>query len=190
MVLPIIDPTRTWCFTIFQLDRVLLIVIEHIWISTLLRCVTWKLWLEKTVAQVKTWVITLVFANWTVLALEESFLPMCPSSRTLFFCLNSKTQWQIFCFEHDWWKPRILVESYWLIKMFSWHLTTELQCFLCFMPMFKRQLPTAIQVILYGRLFSTAQPRHATEQLLVAVIAVPIVLVTWWQEQLPECLLE
>jgi len=32
-----------------------------------------------------------------------------------------------------------------------------------------RQLPTAIQVMLYRRLFSTAQPRQATQQLLVTV---------------------
>ena len=49
----------------------------------------------------------------------------------------------------------------------SWPVSTQAQ-----------QLPTAIHVMLYGRLFSTAQPRQATQQLLVAVIVVPIVLVT------------
>ena len=38
----------------------------------------------------------------------------------------------------------------------SWPVSTQ-----------SRQLPTAIQVILYGRLFSTAQPSQATQQLLV-----------------------
>ena len=41
-----------------------------------------------------------------------------------------------------------------------------------------RQLSTVIQVMLYGRLFSTAQPLQATQQLLVTVTAVPVVLVT------------
>ena len=37
-----------------------------------------------------------VFANWTVLALEETFLSMCWSSRAIILCFNSKTQWQMF----------------------------------------------------------------------------------------------
>ena len=41
-----------------------------------------------------------------------------------------------------------------------------------------RRLSTAIQVMLYGRLFSTAQPRQATQQLRVTV---PVVLVAWWK---------
>ena len=49
----------------------------------------------------------------------------------------------------------------------SWPVSTQAQ-----------QLPTTIQVMLYGRLFSTAQPCQATQQLLVTVIAVPAVLVT------------
>ena len=40
--------------------------------------------------------ILLVFANWTVLALEETFLSMCRSSRAIIFRFNSKTQWQMF----------------------------------------------------------------------------------------------
>ena len=67
----------------FQLNRVLLIVIERVWISKLFRCVTWKLRPEKAVAWVKRWVITLVFPNWTVLALEETFLSMRRSSRAV-----------------------------------------------------------------------------------------------------------
>ena len=44
-----------------------------------------------------------------------------------------------------------------------------------------RRLSTAIQVMLYGRLFSTAQPRQATQQLRVTVTAVPVVIVAWWK---------
>lgn len=47
-----------------------------------------------------------------------------------------------------------------------------------FNPRQARQLPTAIQVMLYGRLFSIAQPRQATQQLLVTLTAMPVVLVT------------
>ena len=75
----------------FQLDRVLLIVIEHVWISKFLRFVTWK-----GCREVKKWVITLVFANWTVLAPEETFLSLCRSFRATIFGFNSKTQWQMF----------------------------------------------------------------------------------------------
>ena len=59
---------------------------------------TRKLRLEKAVVEVKRWVITLVFANWTVLALEETFLSMSRSSRAIHVILrfNSKTQWQMF----------------------------------------------------------------------------------------------
>ena len=46
--------------------------------------------------EVKRWVITLVFANWTALALEETFLSMCQSSRAIILRFNSKTQWQMF----------------------------------------------------------------------------------------------
>ena len=42
------------------------------------------------------WVIILVFANWTVLALEETFLSMCRSSRAIILRFDSKTQWQMF----------------------------------------------------------------------------------------------
>ena len=44
----------------------------------------------------KRWVITLVFANWTVLALQETFLSMCRSSRAIILRFNSKTQCQMF----------------------------------------------------------------------------------------------
>ena len=39
---------------------------------------------------------TSVFANWTVLAPEETPLSMCRSSRAINFRFNSKTQWQMF----------------------------------------------------------------------------------------------
>ena len=74
-----------------QLDRVLLIAIEHVWIFKLLRCLTWKLRPEKAVASVKRWVITYVFANWTVLTLEETFLSMCRSSGVVTFHFYGKT---------------------------------------------------------------------------------------------------
>ena len=38
----------------------------------------------------------LIFANWTVLALEETFLSMCWSSRAIILRFSSKTQWQMF----------------------------------------------------------------------------------------------
>ena len=79
----------------FQLDRGLLIVIERIWISKLLCCVTWKIATQEPVALVIIWVIILVFANWTVLSLEETFLSMCQSSRVIMFRFNSKTQGQM-----------------------------------------------------------------------------------------------
>ena len=53
------------------------------------------------------------------------------------------------------------------MSIISWPVSTQ-----------ARQLPTAIQVMLYGRLFSTPQPRQATQQLLVTVTAVPVVQVT------------
>ena len=53
-----------------------------------------------------------------------------------------------------------------------------------------RQLSTAIQVMLYGRLSSSAQPHQATQHIRVTVTAVPVVLFTWWKEQLAEFLLE
>ena len=40
----------------------------------------------------------LVFANWTVLALEEVFISMYRISRVRIFRFNSKTQWQMFLF--------------------------------------------------------------------------------------------
>ena len=55
--------------------------IEHVWISELLRCVTWE-----------GWVIALVFADWTLLVLEEAFISMHRSSRVIVFRFNSKTQ--------------------------------------------------------------------------------------------------
>ena len=41
--------------------------------------------------------ITLVFANWTVPALEETSLSLCRSSRAIIFRFNNKTQW-LRCF--------------------------------------------------------------------------------------------
>ena len=83
-------PFGTWRFTRFQLDRVLLIVKEHV--SKLLLCVTWKLRPEEgcRVGQL------LVFAYSTVLALEETFLSMCRRSRAMRCRFNTKTQWQMF----------------------------------------------------------------------------------------------
>ena len=48
---------------------------------------TWKLRPEKAVLWVKRWVTTLVYAtcNWTVLALDETFLSMCWTSRAIIF---------------------------------------------------------------------------------------------------------
>ena len=46
--------------------------------------------------EVRRWVFILVFANGTVLALEETFLLMCWSSRAIILRFNSKTQWQMF----------------------------------------------------------------------------------------------
>ena len=40
--------------------------------------------------------LLLVFANWRVLALEETFLSMCWSSRAIILRFSSKTQWQMF----------------------------------------------------------------------------------------------
>ena len=45
---------------------------------------------------VKRWIIALVFANWTVLALEEVFISMYRISWAIIFHFNSKTQWQMF----------------------------------------------------------------------------------------------
>jgi len=59
-----------------------------------LRDINWRP--EKAVAWVKRWVIALVFANWTVLTLEEVLISTCRSSRVITFGFNSKTQWQMF----------------------------------------------------------------------------------------------
>ena len=40
--------------------------------------------------------LSLCFVNWTILALEEVFISMCRSSRTITFHFNCKTQWQMF----------------------------------------------------------------------------------------------
>ena len=100
----------------FQLYRVLFIVIEHVWISNVLRCVTWKLRPEKALSQVKRWVITLVFANWRVVALEETFLSMCWSSRALIFCFNNKTEWQMFV---------LLYARHTKLYKFGWHTSAN-----------------------------------------------------------------
>jgi len=44
------------------------------------------------------WVIALVFANWTILALEEIFISTCRSSRVIRVRFNSTTQRQMFLF--------------------------------------------------------------------------------------------
>ena len=51
---------------------------------------------EKAVVEVKRWLITLVFANCTVLVLEEVLNSACRSSREITFRFNSKTQCQMF----------------------------------------------------------------------------------------------
>jgi len=68
------------------------------WISKLLRCLTWLKWLpEKAVAWVKNWVIiAMVFANWTILVLEEIFISTCRGSRVIRLRFNSATQRQMF----------------------------------------------------------------------------------------------
>ena len=81
----------------FQLDRVL-IVIEHVWISNLLCCVTWKLRPKKAVTYFKKMSITLVFANWTVLALQETFLSMFRSCRATIFGFKAKLSDRCFCY--------------------------------------------------------------------------------------------
>ena len=63
------------------LNGVTLKTSTHVWISELLRCVTWE-----------GWVIALVFADWTLLVLEEAFISMHRSSRVIVFRFNSKTQ--------------------------------------------------------------------------------------------------
>ena len=45
--------------------------------------------------------ITLVFSNWTLLALEETFLSMSQRSRVIIFRFNSKTQWQMSLILYD-----------------------------------------------------------------------------------------
>ena len=45
---------------------------------------------------VKRWVIALVFASLTVLALEEAFISMYRISRAIIFRFSGKTQWQLF----------------------------------------------------------------------------------------------
>ena len=52
--------------------------------------------LRDTKVAVQEWVIALVFANWTVPALEETFISKCRISRAIIFRFNSKTQWQMF----------------------------------------------------------------------------------------------
>ena len=92
------DPIGTWHLTMFSFHRVLLLVIEHVWISKLLRCVTWKWRPKKAVAKAKRWVIALGFADQTVTAREEAFISMCWVSRAIIFRFNSKTQCRCFCY--------------------------------------------------------------------------------------------
>ena len=83
----------------FRLDRVFLIVIEHVWISKLLRCETSvKIATREGCRVGQKWVITLVFANWTVLALEETFLSMCQSSRAIIFASIANLSDRCFCY--------------------------------------------------------------------------------------------
>ena len=76
-----------------RFDRVLLIVIERVWIPKLLRCVTWKLRSERSKDEL--W-LKFLLIDWRVLPLEETFLSMCRSSRVIMFLFSSKTQWQMF----------------------------------------------------------------------------------------------
>ena len=57
-----------------------------------------KWWQEKADAKVKRWAIALVFANWTVLALEEAFISMCKSCKVKFFILIAKLSDRCFCY--------------------------------------------------------------------------------------------
>ena len=86
------DPLKPRRFTTFKLDRVPHFVIEDIWISKFLRCVTLQWKPEKHLAKVRRTVIVQVFANWIVFALEEVLHSMCQNSRVIVFRFYSKTQ--------------------------------------------------------------------------------------------------
>ena len=58
--------------------------------------VNWYVFSRKLIWQVKRTVTALVFANWTVFALDEILLSMCQNSRAVSFRFISKTQWQMF----------------------------------------------------------------------------------------------
>ena len=91
----------------------------HVWISKLLRCVTWKV--ERFVCPFSS-VLTE-----QCLALAKVFLSMCRSSRVIyFFCFNSKTQWRMFLFLHGLLKGRNMASSYRvLFYKFGWHTSSN-----------------------------------------------------------------
>ena len=82
---------------------------------------TWK---GCRVGQKMSYHFNLVFANWTVLTLEETFLSMCRSSRAIIFHFNSKLRWQMFlllCVRH------VCVPQNWRTQ--TWRLHTKLYKF-------------------------------------------------------------
>ena len=72
----------------FQLDRILLIVIVHVWISKLLQFVTRKLQPDKISCH-------LSFANWSA-CIRRNISFNVSSSWAIIFRFNSKTHWQMF----------------------------------------------------------------------------------------------